>query len=86
VKAHPHGKPIRDAGEFRIRTDRVDLGGKVTIRYAGELRHMSIGRAYKKERVLLLVDDRDVRAYLQDGEYLGALRIDPAKNYQGQIS
>jgi transposase InsO family protein len=86
AKAAPKGKPIRDAGEFRIRADRVDGGGKVTLRYKGQLRHMSIGRAHTKERVLLLVDDRDVRVYSQDGEYLGALRIDPAKDYQGQIS
>ncbi len=86
VKATPRGKPIRDSGEFRIRTDKVDKGGKVTLRYAGKLRHMSIGRAHTKERVLLLVDDRDVRVYSQDGEYLGELKIDPAKDYQGQIS
>lgn len=86
VKASPQGKPIRDAGEFRIRTDRVDGTGKVTLRYRGKLRHISVGRAHKKERVLLLVDDRDVRVYSQDGDYLGALRIDPEKNYQGQIS
>lgn len=86
VKASPKGKPIRDAGEFRIRADRVDGGGKVTLRYRGKLRHMSIGRAHTKKRVLLLVDDRDVRAYSQDGEYLGELKIDPEKDYQGQIS
>jgi len=86
VKASPKGKPIRDAGEFRIRTDKVDGYGKVTLRYAGELRHMSVGRAHARERVLLLVDDRDVRVYSQEGEFFGALQIDPTRNYQGHIS
>ena len=39
VKAQPVATPIRDAGEFRIRRDRVDQTGKVTLRYAGKLRH-----------------------------------------------
>ena len=52
VKAKPAATPIRDAGEFRIRRDRVDQTGKVTLRYAGKLRHLSIGRAHQGRRVL----------------------------------
>jgi Integrase core domain len=43
TKARPSGSPIRDVGEFRIRHDRVDATGKVTLRYAGKLRHLGIG-------------------------------------------
>ena len=49
VKAGPAGTPVRDAGEFRIRYDRVDKSGKVTLRYGGKLRHLNIGRAHKGE-------------------------------------
>lgn len=83
VKAKPSGIAIRDAGEFRIRFDRVN-NGKVTLRYEGMLRHLGIGRAHDGERVVLLVDDRRVRVHTVQGEFLRELVIDPDKIYQGQ--
>jgi hypothetical protein len=83
VKAQPSGLPIRDAGEFRIRFDRVN-NGKVTLRYEGKLRHLGIGRAHNGKRVVLLVDDRDVRVHSVHGKFLRELHIDPDKIYQGQ--
>jgi len=82
VKAGPSGTPVRNAGEFRIRHDRVDQTGKVTLRYAGKLRHLGIGRAHKGRHVLLLVDDRDVRVLSNDGEFIATLRINPDRTYQ----
>jgi transposase InsO family protein len=84
TKARPSGSPIRDAGEFRIRHDRVDQTGKVTLRYAGKLRHLGIGRAHRGRRVLLLVDDRDLRVLTSDGQLITALQINPARTYQPQ--
>jgi transposase InsO family protein len=84
VKAEPTGTPIRNAGEFRIRYDRVDQTGKVTLRYAGHLRHLGIGRAHKGRHVLLLVHDRDVRVINSDGEPIATFRIDPARHYQAR--
>jgi transposase InsO family protein len=82
VKAQPAGTPIRDAGEFRIRRDRVDRTGKVTLRYAGKLRHLAIGRAHQGQHVLILIDDRDVRVLTTDGQHLADHRIDPHRIYQ----
>ena len=82
VRARPSGAPVRNAGEFRIRYDRVDHTGKVTLRYAGKLRHLGIGRAHKGRRVMLLVDDRDVRVLSSDGNFIAEHRIDPARTYQ----
>jgi transposase InsO family protein len=84
LKAGPSGRPVRDAGEFRIRHDRVDKDGKVTLRYAGVMRHLSVGRAHKGTRVMLLVADRDVRVLSSEGELLRELRIDTERKYQGQ--
>jgi len=81
VKAKPAGAPIRDAGEFRIRFDKVNHG-KVTLRYEGELRRLGIGRAHNGKRVVLLVDDRDVRVHSVHGDFLAEFRIDPKKIYQ----
>jgi hypothetical protein len=50
----------------------------------GKLRHLSIGQAHKGKRVVLLVDDRDVRVHSVQGQFLRGLRIDPRKIYQGQ--
>jgi transposase InsO family protein len=82
--ARPSGSPIRDAGEFRIRHDRVDATGKVTLRYAGKLRHLGIGRVHKGRRVLVLVHDRDVRVLSVNGALIAQHRIDPDRTYQPQ--
>ena len=82
IKAQPTGNPIRNAGEFRIRHDRVDQTGKVTLRYAGKLRHLGIGRAHKGRHVLLLVHNRDVRVISSEGEPIATIHIDPDRHYQ----
>jgi transposase InsO family protein len=82
VKAKPAATPIRDAGEFRIRRDRVDQTGKVTLRYAGKLRHLGIGRAHRGQHVLMLIDDRDVRVLTTDGHHIAQHHIDPNRTYQ----
>lgn len=82
VRAAPTVTPVRDAGEFRIRHDRVDQTGKVTLRHAGKLRHLGIGRAHRGQHVLLLVHDRDVRVLTSNGELIAQHHIDPDRTYQ----
>lgn len=68
---------------WRIRTDRVDTVGVVTLRHAGRLRHLGIGRAHKHKRIILLVHDTDVTALEHGtGEILAEFTIDPTKDYQ----
>jgi len=67
-----------------VRPDRVDRGGKVTLRYRSKLLHLGVGRRYAGTRVLLLVKDRDVRVVNDDGELLAQFTIDPSKQYQTQ--
>jgi transposase InsO family protein len=80
IKAHPAGT-VPDT-HFRVRHDRVDKTGCVTLRYQSRLRHIGIGRAHKGQRVLLLVADRDVRVISDQGELLRQLTIDPSRDYQ----
>jgi transposase InsO family protein len=80
-KATPN-RPAVPGGHYRLRRDRLDKAGKVSIRYQSRLRHIGVGRAYAGTRVLLLVAERDVRVLTEDGELLGWVRIDPAKGYQ----
>jgi transposase InsO family protein len=80
VKAHP-ARDVPDT-HFRVRHDRVDKTGCVTLRYESQLRHIGIGRAHKGQRVLLLIADRHVRVVSEAGELIRQLMIDPTRDYQ----
>lgn len=54
-KATPHSVT---EPEWRTRTDKIDKNGKVSLRYAGKLRHLGMGRAHIGARVLMLINDR----------------------------
>lgn len=71
-------------GHFRVRQDRVDKGGRVTLRYNSRLHHIGLGRAHKGKRVLILVADLQVRVVTHDGELLRELTLDPSRDYQAQ--
>jgi len=67
----------------RVRTDRIDADGKVTLRHAGKLYHIGVGRTHARTRVLLLVRDLDIRIInAATGELLRELTLDPSRNYQ----
>ncbi|MFN2503695.1 MAG: hypothetical protein ABR540_05590 [Acidimicrobiales bacterium] len=78
----PNKAPITAEGHHRVRQDRIDKTGCVTLRYRSKLLHIGIGRAHAEMRVLLLVNDLDVRVITQDGELLRHLTLDPTKVYQ----
>ncbi len=82
TKATPKLAPIAPEAHHRVRRDRVDKTGRVTLRYRSKLLHIGIGRAHAGTRVLLLVNDLDVRVITEDGELLRHLTIDPTKDYQ----
>ncbi len=68
----------------RIRRDRVDTSGKITLRYQGRLYSIGIGRTHARTRVIVLVQDRDIRVIdAATGELLRELVLDPSKRYQG---
>ena len=76
--------PSRDADTHdRIRHDIVDKSGTVTLRVAGKLRHIGIGRTHARTHVILLVQDLQVRVINAiTGELLRELTIDPNRDYQ----
>ena len=62
----------------RVRTDRVDAYGTLTLRINGKLHHISIGRAYARTRFLMLIHNHDVRIIdASTGELSRHLTIDP---------
>ena len=76
--------PSRDTDTHdRIRHDRVDKSGTVTLRVAGRLRHIGVGRPHARTHVILLVQDLNVRIInAATGELLRDLTIDLDRDYQ----
>jgi transposase InsO family protein len=67
----------------RVRTDRIDQFGKLTLRNAGRLHHIGIGRTHAGTRVLVLVQDLDIRIInAATGELIRQLILDPTRDYQ----
>jgi transposase InsO family protein len=67
----------------RVRTDRVDQFGKLTLRHAGRLHHIGIGRTHARTRVLILIQDLDIRIiHATTGELIRQLTLDPTRDYQ----
>ena len=85
--ARPKATPSTDrTGDThdRVRTDKVGYNGTVTLRVAGRLRHIGIGRTHAGTDILLLVQDLHVRiVHAATGELLRELTIDPSHDYQG---
>ncbi len=83
VKARPQPVPAR-AAHFRIRHDRIDAHGKLSLRVDSRLHHIGVGRRFKGRQVVLLIADRDVRILTPEGELIRHLTLDPGRDYQRQ--
>jgi transposase InsO family protein len=80
-KTGPAGTDV--GPHYRIRHDRIDKTGAVSLRRAGRMHHIGIGRAHKHTPVILLIDDLNIRVIATDtGELLRALTLDPDIGYQ----
>jgi transposase InsO family protein len=67
----------------RIRHDRVDKGGTVTLRHNSRLHHIGVGRTHAGTCVILLVQDLQIRIVnAATGELLRELTLDPNRDYQ----
>jgi transposase InsO family protein len=81
-KATPSQQPLPQTHD-RVRKDRLDNSGTVTLRVAGRLRHIPTGRTHARTPVLLLVQDLEVRVInAVTGELLRELTIDLTRDYQ----
>ncbi|WP_340541102.1 IS481 family transposase, partial [Nocardioides sp. GXZ039] len=74
-KASPGADRASDTHD-RVRFDRIDNVGTVTLRVNGRLHHIGIGRTHARTHVILLVHDLDVRVIdAATGELLRELVI-----------
>jgi transposase InsO family protein len=69
----------------RIRHDRIDDSGVVTLRHNGRLHHIGIGRTHARTHIILLIQDLDIRVVnAVTGELLRDLTLNPDTDYQPQ--
>ena len=83
--ARPKATPGDRAADThnRVRTDRLDANGTVTLRHGGKLYHIGIGRTHARTCVLLLVQDLHIRVInAATGELLRELTLDTTRSYQ----
>jgi transposase InsO family protein len=80
IKARPAGAPADTY--FRVRQDKVDNTGTVTLRYDSRLHHIGLGRAHKGRQVKLLIADRNIRVIDLQGQLIRELTLDPTRDYQ----
>ena len=68
---------------YRIRHDIIDKTGTVSLRRAGNLHHISLGRPLKGTPVILIIDDLDTRVVnKQTGELIRHFKLNPNIGYQ----
>ena len=82
-KAVPTGQPL-DPGHYRVRHDKIDPIGVITLRHNSRLHHIGIGRRHAGTDVLVLVHDLHIRVLDNDGDLLRELTLDPSRDYQPQ--
>ena len=81
-KASPGNRD--DDVSSRVRRDRIDETGTISLRLNGQLHHIGVGRTHWRTHVVVLVHDLEVRVvHASTGELLRELTIDPSKTYHG---
>ena len=67
---------------YRLRYDRIDTDGHVSIRRAGRMHHLGIGRRHTGKRILAIADETTITViHLDTGEILSEHHINPARGY-----
>ena len=83
--ARPKATPGDRAADThdRVRTDKIWAVGTVTLRHAGKLHHIGIGRQHAGTEVLILTQDLHIRIIARaTGKLLRELILDPDRDYQ----
>jgi transposase InsO family protein len=84
-RATPKALPASNGhqpGHYRLRYDRLDTKGKMTLRRAGRMHHLAIGTTHARKRVLALADEHHTTVIeLDTGEVLSTHLIQPDKTY-----
>lgn len=81
-KARPETPKIHRAKGVRVRQDRIDKTGALTLRHAGRLHHIGMGHDHKGKRIIMLIKGLEIRVITREGQLLRELILDPTRDYQ----
>jgi transposase InsO family protein len=82
IKARPATGTLPTT-HFRVRQDKGDQGGRVTLRHNSRLHHIGIGRAHTGRTIKLLIADQNIRVIdQQTGQLIRELTLNPNRDYQ----
>ena len=80
-KAVPSGPIIPT--HYRVRHDKIDRWGAVTLRHNSGLHHIGLGARLAGTPISLLIDDLHIRVIdRHTGELIRELILDPSRDYQ----
>jgi hypothetical protein len=80
-KATPTGPSIDP--HYRVRNDRIDGTGTVTLRHNSRLHHIGLGRRLAGTPVTVLAADLQIRVvHAHTGELIRELTLEPNRDYQ----
>jgi transposase InsO family protein len=80
-KAVPTGPLI--PAHYRVRHDKIDSGGSVTVRHNSRLHHIGLGARLGGTPITLLIDDLHIRViHRHTGQLIRELVLDPTRDYQ----
>ncbi len=82
IKAKPTNGASQAPTHFRVRQDKVDTSGKVSLRYHSKLYKIGLGRAHKGRTIKLIIADQQIRIIDPQGQLIRELTLDPTRNYQ----
>ena len=68
----------------KVRRDKIDKTGTVTLLYQSKMHHISLGRKFKTCRVIILMADLDPQVMTTEGEMLRHFTLNPSKIYQAR--
>ncbi|HEY4810781.1 MAG TPA: helix-turn-helix domain-containing protein [Solirubrobacteraceae bacterium] len=80
IKAKPTGPDAKT--HFRVRQDKVDKTGKVSLRYHSKLYKIGLGRAHTGRTIKLPIADQHIRVIDLQRQLIRELTLDPTRNYQ----
>lgn len=71
------------APHYRVRHDRIDAAGVITLRYNSRLHHIGLSKRRRGTHVIVLINDRDIRVLNRTtGQLIRKLVLDPTRDYQ----
>ena len=80
--ARPKADPATRT-HHRVRHDTVDQFGKLTVRHAGRLHHIGVGRTHANTHVVMLIQNLHIRVInAATGQLIRQLTLDPTRDYQ----